>query len=89
MEREAVEQLVAKAKQDPQFFHALVFNPEQVLGELKSLDRKSKAAILAFDPEAALGELAARAEETAALALAGSCKNTCNRSCRVTCQNAD
>jgi hypothetical protein len=45
-----IEKLVKQAREDPQFFHDLVFNTEKTLGKLDYLDRPTNAdrAQLAF-----------------------------------------
>lgn len=78
MRNEALEKLIEQAKADPQFFHALVFNPEQVLSKVDYLDREAKGAIIGLPPERLItilvgGELA-------------DCgvTNTCTYTCSVT-----
>jgi hypothetical protein len=43
--------LIRQARENPQFFHDLVFNTENILAKLDYLDRKTKASILSTTPE--------------------------------------
>lgn len=75
MDPNTFQQVVERAKGDPAFFHALVFEPEKVLSEV-NLGRRAKGALVAIEP----GEVIAR--------LAGvlsACGNTCSSSCDNTC----
>lgn len=51
MDRNALQKLVDQARQDPKFFHALVFNTESVLKQIDYLDRGTKSALVEISPE--------------------------------------
>ncbi len=51
MDTKSMNKLVERAKDDPKFFHALVFDPESVMSELDYLDRGAKSALLGNSPE--------------------------------------
>lgn len=80
---EIIASIVEKAKNDPKFFHALVFDPESVLKDLKDVDRGVKASIIGQNPDDILRII------TGGLAACGntcttSCDNTCGESCGFT-----
>ena len=81
---EVLEKLTAQAKDDPAFFHALVFNPERALDSLGYLDRRQKGRLVAVRPEEIIagivggGGLVGGGE-------AGICGHTCQESCDSTC----
>lgn len=60
MGTEAMKQLVAQAREDPAFFHALIFNPETVLAKLDYLSRAAKASLVAIRPEQIISILTGR-----------------------------
>jgi hypothetical protein len=76
MDAKAFERLVKQARSDPQFFHALVFEPESILAKLDFVDRGAKGAIIAADP----AEIVART-----IGVVSACGNTCTSSCDNTC----
>lgn len=76
MDAKAFKELVERARSDPEFFHRLVFSPEAVIGELDSLDRKTKGAIVSMTPEEIIG---------AAITELAGCDVTCTSSCGATC----
>jgi hypothetical protein len=51
VEQEAYERLQRQAREDPEFFHALVFDTENTLSKLTYLDIKAKEALLSITPE--------------------------------------
>src|SRR5205814_1749027 len=55
--RRALEQLVAHARHSPEFFHALVFDPERALADVPYLERREKGMLVALEPEAVLAGL--------------------------------
>jgi hypothetical protein len=80
---EALNQLIERARKDPQFFHALVFSPEKVLGELDFLDRRERGAIVAIRPEDVIAGLAGLLKNpTSGVAV---CGYSCSDSCDITC----
>ena len=54
MEKSDIIQLIQRAKDEPEFFRCLVFQPEKALSELKWLDPLTKESILKMDPNAIL-----------------------------------
>lgn len=76
MQTEALDKLVEQAKADPQFFHALVFNPEQVLSRVDYLDREAKGAIIGLTPERLVTILVGG--ELADCGLTNTCTYTCD-----------
>lgn len=75
MDTKIISELIAQAKKDPKFFHALIFEPEKVLGTLDHLDRQSRGNIVATSVEEIFSRLLGVAE----------CGNTCTSSCDNTC----
>ena len=57
MDPEALQRLVEEAREDPQFFHALVFDTESVLKQIDYLDRSTKAALVGISPEEAIAAI--------------------------------
>lgn len=81
--KKALDQLVARAKKDPKFFHALVFDAEKTIADLDFLDRRSKASLVALDPQDVIAGLAGLA-----INVGGDvqfCGDTCDSSCTNTC----
>src|SRR5690349_14038636 len=81
--RSALEQLTKRAKEDPQFFHDLVFEPERALASADFLERREKSKIISIDPDAVIAGLAGLFVSEEAVYL---CGETCNGSCGVTCE---
>jgi hypothetical protein len=75
MDPDTFNKLIERAKSDPKFFHALVFEPESVLGEI-DLPRASKATLISRSPAESLARLAG---------VLSACGNTCTSSCDNTC----
>lgn len=75
MDKKVINELIAHAKEDPKFFHSLIFEPEKVLGTLDHLDRQSRGNIVATNVEEIFSRLLGVAE----------CGNTCTSSCDNTC----
>jgi hypothetical protein len=67
---EQANRLVEQAREDPQFFHELVFNTDNVLSGLDYLDRESKAELEAISPE-----------EVIAAMISGQLMRPCGRTC--------
>jgi hypothetical protein len=80
---EALQRLVADAREDPQLFHALVFEPESALAKLPYLDRREKGAIVSLRPEDVIAGLAGLI--VGAGGLAAVCTYSCHDSCDDTC----
>lgn len=57
MESNALQKLIDRARGDPQFLHALVFDTESVLKEIDYLDRGTKASLVAISPEEAIARI--------------------------------
>jgi hypothetical protein len=89
--RELLDELVRRARSDATFFHKLVFNPEEVLGQLDFLPRREKGMIVSLAPEdviAGLAGLLVNPDLTVAdcgSSCANSCGYTCGASCGDTC----
>ena len=87
----SVASLMEKAEKDPQFFHDLIWNTEEILPSLEFLSRKEKAAILAMEPEELLQQLTASRVPIIVSADGGdtctgfTCGATCVGSCDVSC----
>lgn len=58
MDPKTLQKLVEQARNDPQFFHALVFDTESVLKQIDYLDRAAKAALVAISPEEVIATIA-------------------------------
>jgi hypothetical protein len=83
MERETLERLVEEARNDPELFHALVFNPEETISKLDYINRREKAMIVALNPEdiiaGMVGQIRGPKDQ---LAVCGySCENSCDSTC--------
>jgi len=78
-ETNPLKRLVEEAKNNPQFFHDLVFNPEKAIAKIDYLDRRIKGAIVATSPEGLIGSLVAGPGRT------NWCDVTCTSSCGQTC----
>ncbi|SRR5579871_393741 len=86
--REIILQIVQKAREDKEFFHTLVFDPEKALASLEGVDEATKKRLRAIRPGSFLVAPlvgAVKLEEcdpTCSL----SCDSTCGSvSCNVTC----
>ena len=88
--RAALLKIVDKARDDKEFFHALVFDPERALAGLEGLDEPTKEKLRLISPETffvpqlvrSLGVARQECDPTCSL----SCEDTCGSiSCRVTC----
>ena len=81
--REALDHLIEKARNDPEFFHLLVFQPEKAIGQLDFLDRREKGRIVAIDPEDVIsGLIGLLRNPGGAVAV---CDHSCENSCDSTC----
>jgi hypothetical protein len=90
MDIEQFKQLVDRARNDPSFFHSLVFDPEKAITEIPGLDRLSKAGLLGINPEVLLSRVL-RAEGGCTDPTCGpdSCLETCGpHSCVSTCKSS-
>jgi len=100
--QEAILRLIAHSKNDPQFFHDLIWNTEKALDSLDYLTRQEKAFILAINPEDLVVGLATGAlidrgivatYDSCGPNCGGSscgmtCGDTCEGSCRATCNTS-
>jgi hypothetical protein len=85
MSSEYLEKIVKMAKEDPKFFHALVFDTENTLKKVDFLDRQSKASLVAVSPDQVLGAMIGELEFCGVTCTAPSCGTTCTGgSCGVT-----
>jgi hypothetical protein len=85
-----INRLVQEARDDPQFFHDLIYNTERVIGRLDYLSRQEKAGILAIDPDSLVVGIAGRLKpgtvvEVCGASCGGSCGATCAASCAGSC----
>jgi hypothetical protein len=83
MDPKVFSKLVEKAKADPAFFHALIFTPEKILGDVQELDRSAKGALMGQNP-AALVARAVGINQGCGNTCTSSCDNTCGQSCGFT-----
>lgn len=81
---EILERLVGRAREDPAFFHALVFEPERALDELGYLDRRQKGSIISIRPEQVIAGIVG-AGGLRGGGEVGICGHTCEDSCDSTC----
>lgn len=80
MEQDELKQLIEKARKDPEFFHALVFDPDKAVSHMVSADRQAKAAVYGIQPEELLAKALAPAPSPSL-----KCTVTCESSCGLTC----
>ena len=88
MEQDELKKLIEKARKDPEFFHALVFDPDKAVSHMVSADRQAKAAVYGIQPEELLAKaLAPSPSMQCNWTCEGSCGTTClgSRSCGYTC----
>jgi hypothetical protein len=78
-QREVLVQIVQKAREDKDFFYALVFDPEKALASVEGLDETTKGKLRAISPNNFLLPPLAQA-----IGLKP-CDPTCTESCIVTC----
>lgn len=84
-------ELVKRAKDDPKFFHSLIWNTEDALSSVGFLSRNEKAEIMKIDPEdlvigLATGQIGSAADgDTCGASCGGSCGGSCGISCGVSC----
>lgn len=81
-QREMIAEIVAKARENKEFFHELVFNPEKALAGIEGLDETARKKLRAISPEQFL-----LAPLVSSLGVAGlkRCDPTCEESCTGTC----
>lgn len=81
--QEALEKLITKAKDDPAFFHSMVFDPEGAIGGLDFLDRREKAMLVALAPEDVFAGLLGliRSPGGNAAVCGYSCEDSCDSTC--------
>ena len=78
----ALEQVLARARKDPEFFHKLVFNPESAMADLPR-DRALRAAVYGLGGDELLTALLGGGDR---VILSGGCTSTCTGdSCTSTC----
>jgi hypothetical protein len=85
--KEALENVLQRARDDAAFFHKLVFQPDSIMSELPD-NRELKAAIYGIDPRQLLtpARPGKRFEECSETCGAQSCQDTCGEaSCDHTC----
>jgi hypothetical protein len=92
---EGMASLIKQAKEDPKFFHNLVWKTEETLSSVGYLSRDEKASILRVSPEDLVvglatgrftpGTLAADCGASCGGSCGGSCGVSCGGSCGVSC----
>jgi hypothetical protein len=85
---EGLATLIKKAKEDPKFFHSLIWETEKAVSTLDFLNRDEKAAILRINPEDLIVDLATGnlgGASGLAANCGGSCGVSCGGSCGVSC----
>jgi hypothetical protein len=84
------ERLAERARNDADFFHALVYDPERAIREMPELDREVMARILAIDPDTFVGRMVGLLRAGCGITCGDdSCERTCGmRSCGVTCASS-
>jgi hypothetical protein len=83
------QRLAERARSDPAFFHALVYNPQQAIAQMPDLPRELQARILAIDPETVVERLAGALRKYGIAGGDDSCERTCGmRSRDVTCASS-
>jgi hypothetical protein len=80
-QREMLLQIVQKAREDKNFFHQLVFNPDGALASLEGLDASTTTRVRAISPETFL--VPALVSQIAPAL--NRCDPTCDESCGTTC----
>ena len=100
MNKTQLTQLIRQSQKDPDFFHALVFNPEQVIEKIKGIDASTRQAILRSEPSTLLKNItgidktifnipdinAGCGGDVTCSCTSGTCGDTCGGStCSVTC----
>jgi len=85
-----LDRLVREAREDPQFFHDLIYNTESVIDRLDYLSREEKAGILVTDPDSLVVGIAGKLRpggdiEVCGASCGGSCGGTCAASCAGSC----
>jgi hypothetical protein len=89
MNTEQFKQLAERAKNDPTFFHNLVYNPQQAIEAFQGLDRETQARLLSLDPEEVVERLVVAIVKCGVTCGDDSCERTCGtRSCGVTCASS-
>jgi hypothetical protein len=93
--RQALQRLVEHARDDPEFFHALVFDPEKALATADYLDRREKGMIISLEPTDVVAGLVGlyvnpggTVSECGSTCGSGSCTVTCDSSCGDTCASS-
>jgi hypothetical protein len=87
--REALQRLVEEARGDQQFFHDLMFDPEQVIGKLEYLSREQKARVLELRIEDVFIDILRPQEMCGDTCGSASCTGTCGeKSCDGTCASS-
>lgn len=83
---EGLQRLVRDARENPQFFHDLVWNTDRTVTGLEYLSAREKASILAVDPASLIGGVGGQVEvEVCGASCGGSCGGSCAASCGGSC----
>jgi hypothetical protein len=83
MNIESMATLIKKAKEDPNFFHRLVFETEDTLASLDFLSRREKSALMRIEPEDLIVGLATG--DFGAIGVVEECGSSCGSSCGGSC----
>jgi hypothetical protein len=79
--RDIISKIAERAREDPQFFHKLVSNPEAALADVEGLDAETRAALMAAARPGFLSSFLATAVRLPP------CVPTCDASCSYTCSS--
>ena len=89
MNAEQFKAIAERAKNDPTFFHNLVYNPQQAIEAFPGLDRETQARLFSLDPEGVVERLVVSALICGITCGDDNCERTCGmRSCGVTCASS-
>jgi hypothetical protein len=89
MDKDKLERVVRRAREDPAFFHALVYDPRRALSAIGEIDRESESRLLSINPESLVERLITPLMKCGMTCGDDSCERTCGtRSCGVTCASS-
>jgi hypothetical protein len=80
--RTVITEIVRRARDDKEFFHALVFDTEKALAGVEGLDETTRKKLLKISPT---GLFIAPLVRTVGVEYFGKCDPTCDQSCGSTC----
>jgi len=87
---EGLADLIRKAKDDPKFFHSLIWDTEKAVSSVDFLSREEKAEIMRINPEdlvvgLATGRFNSGPSVDRYSSCGGSCGVSCGASCGISC----